>query len=69
METQRLEEGRNRKNDEVDRRNLQMRIAKNQLISTDRKVVARLFAKDFFRTFKKDTLQILVDMGSLRKPV
>lgn len=33
-----------------------MRIAKNQLISTDRKIVARLFAKDFFRTFKKDTL-------------
>jgi hypothetical protein len=46
-----------------------MRIAKNQLISTDRKVVARLFAKDFLRTFKKDTLQILVDMGSLRAPV
>ena len=46
-----------------------MRIAKNQLISTEKKVVARLFSKDFLRTFKKDTLQILVDIGALRKPV
>jgi hypothetical protein len=33
-----------------------MRIAKNQLISTDKKIVARVFAKDFLRIFKKDTL-------------
>lgn len=30
METQRLEEMRSRKNDEIDRRNMQIRIAKNQ---------------------------------------
>lgn len=33
-----------------------MRIAKNQLMTTDKKIVARVFAKDFIRAFKKDTL-------------
>lgn len=32
METQRLEEQRTRKNDEIDRRNLQQRTAKNNAI-------------------------------------
>mmetsp|Transcript_15167 Transcript_15167/g.23410 ORF Transcript_15167/g.23410 Transcript_15167/m.23410 type:complete len:480 (+) Transcript_15167:477-1916(+) len=69
METQRLEEARGRKNDEIDRRNLQMRTAKNQIINTEKKMIARDFAKGFLSSFKKDTLQILVDLGTLRKPV
>jgi hypothetical protein len=68
METQRLEEGRARKNDEIDRRNLQMRTAKTQLVATERRLIARNFAKDFLKTFKRDTLQIMVDVGTLRRP-
>lgn len=69
METQRLEEARARKSDEVDRRNLQMRTAKNQLIAADKKVVARLFAKNFLNTFKRNTMNTLIDLGTLRRPV
>ena len=69
METQRLEEARQRKNDEVDRRNLQTRTFKNNAISIDKKLTARLFAKDFFKNFKRETLKIMVDVGSLRRPV
>ena len=69
METQRLEEARARKSDEVDRRNLQMRTAKNQLIAADKKVVARLFSKNFLNTFKRNTMNTLVDLGTLRRPV
>jgi len=68
METQRLEEARGRKNDEIDRRNLQMRTAKNQLIAAEKKMIARTFSKDFLRSFKRDTLKILVDIGTLRRP-
>ena len=68
METQRLEEARARKNDEIDRRNLQMRTAKTQLVATERRFMARAFAKDFLKTFKRDTLKIMVDVGTLRKP-
>ena len=69
METQRLEEARSRKNDEVDRRSLQARTTKQNLISTEKKAIARLFSKDFLKTFKRDTLNIMVDIGTLRKPV
>jgi hypothetical protein len=69
METQRLEEARTRKNDELDRRNLQTRTAKNNIIGVERKIIARLFSKDFLKSFKRDTLQILVDIGTLRRPV
>jgi hypothetical protein len=68
METQRLEEARTRKNDEIDRRNLQQRTAKNQVINAEKKVIARQHAKRFLTFFKKDTLNILVDYGILRKP-
>lgn len=37
METQRLEEMRGRKNDEIDRRNMQIRIAKNQTQMDEKK--------------------------------
>ena len=47
METQRHEGARDRRNDEMDRRNLQMRTAKSTLTEDDKKVVARRFAKNF----------------------
>jgi hypothetical protein len=68
METQRLEEARGRKNDEIDRRNLQQRTAKNSQVQSEKKVVARSFAKDFLRYFKRDTMNVLVDLGALRRP-
>lgn len=69
METQRLEEARSRKNDEIDRRNLQQRTFKNNAVNGDKKLTARLHAKDFFKSFKRDALRILVDIGTLRRPV
>ena len=68
METQRLEEARARKNDEVDRRNLQMRTTKNNMIAAEKKIVARSFAKNLLKNFKKDSMKVLVDIGTLRKP-
>lgn len=56
METQRLEAARERKNDEIDRRNLQMRTTKTQLIMTEKRLIARRFAKRFLTSFKRDTL-------------
>lgn len=69
METQRHEGARDRRNDEMDRRNLQMRTAKSTLTEDDKKIVARRFAKNFLALFKKDTLKIMVDEGALRRPV
>ena len=69
METQRLEEARARKNDEVDRRTIQTRVAKNQMIAAEKKIIARTFAKDFLGNFKRRTMGTLVDLGALRRPV
>lgn len=69
METQRLEEARQRKTDEIDRRNLQMRTAKNQIIATEKKLIARVFSKGFLSAFKRDTLTNLVKIGALRRPI
>jgi radial spoke head protein 3 len=69
METQRLEENRARKSDEVDRRNSQMRITKGLMQATEKKVIARLFAKNFLSKFKRDTMKTLIDLGAFRRPV
>ena len=69
METQRLEENRSRKSDEVDRRNSQMRLTKGIMQATEKKVIARLFSKQFLSRFKRDTMDTLIDLGALRKPV
>jgi hypothetical protein len=37
-------------------------------VQSEKKVVARTFAKDFLRFFKRDTLHVLVDLGALRRP-
>lgn len=68
METQRLEEMRGRKNDEIDRRNMQIRIAKNQTQLAEKKLISRRYAKDFLASFKKSTLTKMVDLGVLRRP-
>lgn len=68
METQRLEEARLRRNAEVDRRMMQMRLAKTANVNDEKRDVSRGFAKSFLRTFKRDTLKMMVDLGALRKP-
>lgn len=68
METQRMEAARKRRTEENDRRNLQQRTNKNQKIYAEKKVLARLAAKDFLYLFKRDTLKVMVDEGALRKP-
>lgn len=69
METQRLEENRARKSDEVDRRNSQMRLTKGLMQASEKKVIARLFAKNFLNKFKRDTMRTLIDLGAFRRPV
>jgi len=32
-------------------------------------MIARLFAKDFLKSFKQNTLKIMIDLGTLRRPV
>ena len=68
METQRLEDARQRRNAEVDRRMMQMRLAKAQMINDEKRQISRGFAKSFLRTFKRDTLKVLIDQGALRRP-
>jgi shikimate kinase len=68
METQRMEAARKRRTEENERRNLQQRTNKNQKIYAEKKIMARLAAKDFLYLFKRDTLKIMVDEGVLRKP-
>jgi len=39
-----------------------------QKMYADKKVVARIAAKEFLYMFKRDTLKTMVDEGVLRKP-
>jgi hypothetical protein len=68
MQTQMMEAGRLRRTDETDRRNLQQRTAKNQRIWAEQKVIAREMSKRFLMLFKRDSLQLLVDEGILKRP-
>lgn len=68
METQRMEAARKRRMDESERRNLQQRTNKTQKIYAEKKVLSRLAAKEFLFLFKRDTLKVMVDEGTLRKP-
>lgn len=68
METQRMEAARKRRMDESERRNLQQRTNKTQKIYAEKKVVARQVAKEFLYLFKRNTLKVMVDEGTLRKP-
>jgi hypothetical protein len=66
METQRVEAARNRKIEEIERRNMQMRTQRAMSITADEKLTSRVMAKQFLRYFKKDSLRQLVDLGQLR---
>ena len=66
METQRVEAARNRKNEEIERRNMQMRTQRAMCITAEEKLTSRVMAKNFLVHFKRDTLRQLIDMGQLR---
>jgi len=68
LETQRMEAARKRRMDESERRNLQQRTTKTQKIYAEKKLLARQAAKDFLYLFKRDTLKVMTDEGTLRKP-
>jgi len=68
IETQRMEAARKRRTDESERRSLQQRTYKSQKVMAEKKVMARKAAKEFLFLFKRDTLKIMVDEGTLRKP-
>ena len=61
-----MEANNNRKNDEIERRNLQVRTQGLIQENTERKLMARMYAKSFLRTFKKVSFQVLSDIGFLR---
>ncbi len=63
-----MEGARRRRIEETERRNLQQRTAKNQRVWAERKVLARVAAKEFLQLYKRDTLKILQDQGLLRRP-
>ena len=66
IQTQRLEEARNRKNEEINRRNLQARTNLAVATNREKQQIARQYSKQFLRFFKSETLQTLTDMGCLR---
>lgn len=68
METQRMQEYKNRRTEESERRSLQQRTAKAQRVWTEKKLISRQKSKDFLNLFKRDTLKIMVDQGILRAP-
>ena len=68
LETQRMEAARKRRMEESERRNLQQRTTKTQRQYAEKKLMARQAAKDFLFLFKRDTLRVMTDEGTLRKP-
>lgn len=66
VETQRMEAANTRKNEEQDRRVLQQRTANSQTEMAQKQVLSRVYVKDFMRYFKRDNLQVLIDLGCLR---
>ena len=64
-----MEAANTRKNEEQDRRVLQQRTQASQQeigLHGQKQMLSRLFAKDYLRMFKRDSLAILVDQGVLR---
>lgn len=37
--------------------------------ATEKKMIARLYAKSFLSKFKRDTLRTMIDLGALRRPL
>lgn len=57
----------NRKSEEIDRRNLELRTQKANSVFAQKKLVSRIMAKDHNMRLKQTTLNILIDEGLLRK--
>jgi hypothetical protein len=45
---------------------LQQRTANSQTEMAQKQVLARVFVKDWMKYFKRDNLQVLIDLGNLR---
>lgn len=59
-----MEAANTRKNEEQDRRVLQQRTQNSQMeigLFGKKQMLSRIFAKDYLRYFKRDSLAILVD--------
>lgn len=66
MNTQRVEASRFRKNDEIERRALQIRTQRGLDLLSDKRAVAANISKTFLTHLKRDSLKFLVDLGNLR---
>ena len=66
VQTQRVEARQGRRNDEIDRRNLQIRVNHTLEEGKERREIARTMSKQFLKYFKRDTLQQCKDLGLLR---
>ncbi len=66
VQTQRVEARQGRRNDEIDRRNLQQRVEKTLQQGKEKRDIARVMSKQFLKYFKRDTLQQCKDLGLLR---
>ena len=66
MQTQMQEGARQRKTEEVNRRNLQVRTLQVVKTCEEKRKMAGNFAKQWLKNFKKETLQQCIDLGVLR---
>ena len=66
IQTQRVEARQGRRNDEIDRRNLQQRVDQVLADGKEKREIARTISKQFLKYFKRDTLSQLKDQGVLR---
>ena len=56
VQTQRVEARQGRRNDEIDRRNLQQRVHQVLTDGNEKRDIARTMSKQFLKFFKRDTL-------------
>ena len=66
MVTQQVEAARERREDEIRRRNQQLRVATVVATAREKRQMARFFAQQWLQTAKNDNLQVLVAQGCLR---
>ena len=66
LETQRMEAIALRKQDEMERRNLQIRTDAMLQEESEKHLMCRMWSKNFLKYFKRNTLNQLTDLGVLR---
>ena len=66
MVTQQVEAARERREDEIKRRNQQLRAAALVAGAREKRLMARHFAQQWLTSFKNDNLRVLRDLGCLR---